>query len=167
MNITPLRVVFDTMVFLQAMANRLGPAKACWDHVEKQTFTLIACPASLVELADVVQRPKVARKLAITQIEADAFLRAIHHYADLASDPLVVFPFSRDPKDEPILNLAISARANYLVTRDLDLLDLTRTDRDDAKAFIATYPSLKIVTPTDFLGIIEADANTSPRSNLS
>jgi len=33
-------------------------------------------------------------------------------------------PIVRDPKDDPILALAVSQRANYLVSRDKDFLDL-------------------------------------------
>ena len=54
--------------------------------------------------------------------------------------------YLRDPDDEPVLNLAIHVRADYLVVRDKDLLELA-TDRD----FRLLYSFLKIVTPAAFL----------------
>jgi len=54
--------------------------------------------------------------------------------------------YARDPDDEPVLNLAIHVKADYLVARDKDLLDLDR-DRD----FRLIYPFLRIVTPEALL----------------
>ena len=39
------------------------------------------------------------------------------------------FGYPRDPDDEPYLNLAIKAKADFIVTRDKDLLDLMKWDR--------------------------------------
>lgn len=52
----------------------------------------------------------------------------------------------RDPKDEPYLNLAVAAQATFLVSRDLDLLDLIK----DA-AFRQRHPDLNILDPPAFL----------------
>ncbi len=52
----------------------------------------------------------------------------------------------RDPKDEPYLDLAIAAKAHYLVSRDLDLLDLMH----DA-SFRQSQPGLVILDPAAFL----------------
>ena len=46
-----------------------------------------------------------------------------------------VFAYPRDPKDEPYVNLAVAAAADYVVTRDKDLLDLMTGHTDEAKAF--------------------------------
>jgi hypothetical protein len=59
------------------------------------------------------------------------------------------FPLERDPKDEPYLDLAIAAGADYLVSRDLDLLDLMKDG-----VFQARYPNLTILDPTAFLQAI-------------
>ena len=57
-----------------------------------------------------------------------------------------MFVLSRDPKDEPYLNLAIATDASYLVSRDNDLLDLM-TDSE----FRTQHPDLKILDPVAFL----------------
>jgi putative PIN family toxin of toxin-antitoxin system len=41
----------------------------------------------------------------------------------------------RDPDDEMYINLAIVAKASYLVSRDKDLLDLMTTSTDVARQF--------------------------------
>lgn len=56
----------------------------------------------------------------------------------------------RDPKDEPYLNLAIAAKATYLVSRDRDLLDLMADP-----TFRQRHPDLLILDPVEFLREIE------------
>ncbi len=55
----------------------------------------------------------------------------------------------RDPDDEPYLNLAVAASADYLVTRGNDLLDLMQDS-----AFRARCPRLTILDPVALLQIL-------------
>jgi hypothetical protein len=57
-----------------------------------------------------------------------------------------VFSYPRDPDDEPYINLAIAAAAQYLVSWDKDLLDLMR-DED----FRQRFPGLTILNPVALL----------------
>lgn len=56
------------------------------------------------------------------------------------------FQYDRDPGDEFVVNLALEANAEYLITRDRDLLDLM----GDA-TFREGHRSLSILDPVDFL----------------
>lgn len=56
---------------------------------------------------------------------------------------------SRDPKDDPFLACAVTARASYLVTRDHDLLAL-------GKPF-----GIEIITPAKFLAWLREGGGTS------
>ena len=47
-----------------------------------------------------------------------------------------IYAPERDRKDEPYLNLALEARARYLVSRDRDLLDLMSDE-----AFLRRIPN--------------------------
>jgi predicted nucleic acid-binding protein len=58
---------------------------------------------------------------------------------------------SRDPKDSPYLDLAIGVGADYLVTRDKDLLTLGTDDSAEAREFRRLLPGCRIVEPVDFL----------------
>ena len=50
------------------------------------------------------------------------------------------------PMMKPYLNLALAAAADYLVTRDKDMLDLMQDP-----AFRGQYPTLTILTPVALL----------------
>ncbi len=60
--------------------------------------------------------------------------------------------FPRDPNDEPILNLAIQVKADYLVERDRDLLDLGQS-----AYFRLLFPFIKIVDPLVFVKELTQD----------
>jgi putative PIN family toxin of toxin-antitoxin system len=145
--VTP-RVVFDCMVYIQALANARGPAYACYELVRSGRVTLCVSPAILAEVRDVLNRPKLKRKLPALKPEAiGAFLQDVEARAELLTEVPPAFTLARDPKDEPYLNLAIAAKAEYLVSRDNDLLDLMADP-----AFQAQHPSLSIVSPPALLG---------------
>jgi predicted nucleic acid-binding protein len=75
------------------------------------------------------------------------------HFAPLALHTLN----RRDVDDEPYLNLAIEVQADYLVSRDNDLLDLVNPTTADAVAFQRrfSFSFVKIVDPVAFLKEIE------------
>jgi predicted nucleic acid-binding protein len=53
------------------------------------------------------------------------------------------------------INLAIKVRADYLVSRDKDLLDLMDWSREAGRDFQKRFRFLKITTPEAFLDEIE------------
>ncbi len=71
--------------------------------------------------------------------------------AEIVDSPNQSFKLDRDVADEIFINLAIDHVANYLVSRDRDLLDLM----DDAE-FCGRFPDLKIVTPVGFLEVVRS-----------
>ena len=68
--------------------------------------------------------------------------------------PYVNYP--RDPNDEPVINLAIHIEADYIVTRDKDLLDLVDENRPEGRYFRKRFPNITILDPVAFLQAIRA-----------
>lgn len=66
------------------------------------------------------------------------------------------FELPRDPDDEPYLNAAIESGAQFLVTRDRDLLDLMNWETKEGRDFQFRFPQLKILNPTEFLKALES-----------
>ncbi len=66
------------------------------------------------------------------------------------------FDYPRDPNDEPFLNLAIEVEADYLISRDPDLLDLMKWEKEEGRTFQQRFRFLKIVTPVEFLQMMES-----------
>lgn len=141
------RAVFDCMVFLQAITNERGPAAACFDLVDENKLTLVVSPETLAEVRDVLERPKIRAKF--PHMSDDRIQRLFHIVKQMGIwlDAVPqLFSYSRDPNDEPYINLAIASSARYLVTRDKDLLDLMADE-----AFRQHAPDLTILNPVALL----------------
>ena len=146
------RVVFDCMIFLQATASESGPSFQCLRKVETDELCLFVSQEILDEVRAVLLRPKVQRKLPLlTPERVDALLKRLRMKAILATDIPQVFQYERDPKDEKYVNLALAVNAQYLVSRDLDLLALMDDTLLAGKDFRERFPYLRILNPVAFL----------------
>lgn len=129
------RCLFDTNVIISAaLFNRSVPGKALiW---ALQNGTILMSIALSEELADVLGRPRFDSY--ISYQEREKFLMALLDASELVEvvDQIQV---CRDPKDDKILELAVSGKADYIVTGDDDLLVLN------------PFQGVSIITPTDFL----------------
>lgn len=164
MNDAPIaRVDFDCMVFLQGAARATSPAKACLKLVEDGLIELCLSAAIRAEVADVLTRPEMQQRFpALAATDVAEFLDNLAVQAATYVNVPEEFRYARDPKDEPYINLALVARAKYLVTRDTDLLDLMDTSTEAGCAFRFKYPFLAILDPVAFLQEIAARHQDHP-----
>src|SRR5579872_434190 len=117
------------MVFLQAAVSRRGPAFALLRLAEAGRLELLVSSEILSELREVLFRPTVRRKFPLLTSELiQAFLARLATFTILVEHVPNVIRLSRDPDDDAYLNLALAGQAQYLVTRDHDLLDIAAAD---------------------------------------
>ncbi len=90
----------------------------------------------LDEFLAVAKRPKFRRFFSTTDIEV--LLETIDEYADFVKVQTQI-EICRDPKDNFLLSLSIDGKADYLLTGDKDLLELTK------------FGETTIITISDFL----------------
>jgi putative PIN family toxin of toxin-antitoxin system len=132
------RYVFDTNVLISALLfSKSTPDQAVAAAVERGTV-LVSLPL-LQELQRVLSRSKFDRY--VTQIEREQFLAALTLEATLI-EVTVSLQVCRDPKDDMILELAVSGQATCVISGDDDLLALD------------PFQGIRIRTPTDFLADI-------------
>ena len=140
------------MIFLQGAARPNGPAAACLELAQQERVTLHLSPRLLTEIRDVLTRPKIQRKYPVLTLDyVDRFLVKVLSKAIVMEEVPRVFQYERDSKDEPYLNLAIAAEAQYLVSRDNDLLDLMNENDAAGQELRAQLPTLMILAPAAFL----------------
>lgn len=144
--------VFDTNVILQGILSATGPAGTCIHLLSDDRFRLITSEATIFEIQSVVTRLKLVRKNPqLRGSQPQLVLQKIREKAVIVSPPSKLYEFTRDPSDEIFLNLALENNAEYLVSRDLDLLDLMKDFE-----FVNMFPELSIVTPVGFLEAVRA-----------
>lgn len=148
--------VLDCVVLVQAVRSPSGPSGRVVSWALSGRFRLCISTTTLNELKTVLARPNVLAKCPhLTPEVTGAFVAAIEAVAYCSDTVEEVFSYPRDPKDEPYVNLAIAAKADFLVTRDRDLLDLRNPDDLDGMRLRELHPTLKIVDPVEFLEVLE------------
>ncbi len=129
-----LRGAFDNNVLVSA-ALLGGVPRQAFDRLLDNGIVLISVPV-LLELADVLNRPKFDKY--VTREERMRFMVGFLKIAEMIEISEVI-RVCRDPKDDKLLELAVSGSADVLVTGDKDLLVLN------------PFRGIKIITPRDFL----------------
>jgi putative PIN family toxin of toxin-antitoxin system len=157
------RVVFDCMIYLQATINEFGPAATLLRLVDDEAFSLLTSNEILEEVREVLLRPKIReRNLDLTGERVDAFINHVREKGIVLDDVQQHFIYSRDPKDEKYINLAVEADADYVISRDYDLLDLMTGYTDECKEFRRKFRQLKIIAPVEFLKIVRSEESGKP-----
>jgi putative PIN family toxin of toxin-antitoxin system len=145
------------MIYLQAAIRHGGPAAAVLRWCESGQITFFVSEDILNEVRDVLLRPEVRRKNRnLTQERVEEFLAHLSEKAVLVTEVPSLFSYERDPKDEKYVNLAVATHAQYLVSRDKDLLDLMN-DPD----FRQRFPHLTILDPPAFLRALSSQGSES------
>lgn len=144
--------VFDCNVYLQAVAREKSVAADCLRLVEQGLVRLYVSEEILAEVEEVLYRPEIKTYFqALTDEVIEAFLLRLRKNAQMLHRVPKQFSYSRDPDDEPYIHLAVEAKANYLVSRDRDLLDLMTAYSSEAKEFRQRFRPLRVIEPLAFL----------------
>lgn len=150
-----LRIVFDCMVFLQALISKESIAFKLFEYLDENAFTLFVSNEILDEINDVLNRPYIRAKNAqINDESVGIFFERVLKKAVLLKKVPAYFELTRDPKDEKYINLAVKAEADYIITRDKDLLDLMTGIDVESKEFRQRLRPLRIIEPIKFLKIL-------------
>jgi putative PIN family toxin of toxin-antitoxin system len=164
MSVSPIRVVYDCVVFLQGVGRRANAARKCLDLVDDGSVQLCLSADVLAEIDDVLHRPEILRKFPLlTSADSQTLLRTTRNKALIFANVPKSFSLPRDPDDESYTDLAIAADAKYLVTwNDRHLTYLMRQETPEGGEFCRRFPNLKIVDPPTFLERIRKNALKAP-----
>jgi uncharacterized protein len=132
-----LRITADTNVIISAL-NFPGKPRRILDLAEEGVISLAVSDPILDEVARVLRRPKFGWP-------EDQILRAldqISRFAEHVEPRQTLSVITADPSDNRILECAVAARSNYIVSGDNHLVKLAR------------FELIEIVTTADFLVLI-------------
>ncbi len=119
-----MRLVLDTNVVASALL---------WDGAPRRLLRigngeghlLFTSRPLLVELTNILSRPKFEKKIAVSLLSVD---QLVDLYAELVSlvRPTSIPRLAPDPDDDVVIGTALAARANFLVTGDRALLSVAK-----------------------------------------
>jgi uncharacterized protein len=140
-----MRVVVDTNTLISALLWQGSPYKLFLSLRADNGIELFTSPVLLAELADVLTRPHLnARLLKINQSPENLLADIARAFVVIRPTPLTQ-PVCRDPDDDEVLACALTARANFIVSGDTDLLVLK------------TYEGIDILNAAQAISRIECD----------
>lgn len=149
------RVVFDCNIFWRAFFHRAGIGHECYKLVINESVRHYVSDETVEELLEVLAREDTLSKFPEYDLDdVEEFVNDIVYIPTYVQSVKQLMHLARDIDDEPYLNLAISVRANYLVTTDNDLLDIMTGTDFESKKFRQRFRGLKIVRPDEFLRVV-------------
>lgn len=133
-----MRVVLDTNVLISALMFGGKPREILQKAIRGE-LRLCLSEEILSELGEVLQRPKFG--FSVTMV--NQILSELAAITELVVPSKEISQIKVDPADDRVLECAIEARADYVVSGDNHLLDLGK------------YSSIRIVSPHEFLVLAE------------
>lgn len=134
-------IVIDTNVVIAALRSKRGASSKLLSLIGTQKYEIHDSVPLVLEYEDVIQRQREEVGLSQSDVSAliDSLCALAHHHEIF----FLWRPTLSDANDELILELAVSARCDYIVTHNL-------TDFKGVDKF-----GIKVVTPGMFLTIID------------
>ena len=135
------RVVLDSVVAVSAFLTTGLTAELIYQCQEK--VYLYTSEEILQEIRRVLlEKEHIRNRYHYTTTDANTFVAQLREISTVVTQLPEISIIERDPKDDMIIACAIAASADYIVSRDRDLLDLRK------------YQHIQIVSPEDFMPIL-------------
>lgn len=132
----PPRAVIDTNVLLDCWVFDDPLARPLWQAIEAGRLACLRSADTDAELADVLPRPVFAPRLAARGADVTVLLARWQTVAQPVARVFAAPWGCTDPHDQKFLDLAASARADLLVSKDKALLKLARRARREGLAIV-------------------------------
>jgi putative PIN family toxin of toxin-antitoxin system len=116
-----VRAVIDANVWVSGALSRTGPPARVITVFLDGRFKLVTSEPLLAEIQDVMARPHLARRSRLTRTELRELLQAMRDLGEVVA-VTGVLRLCRDPDDDVVIETAIVAGADVLVSGDRDLI---------------------------------------------
>ena len=132
-----MKIVLDTNILVAASRSNRGASYRLLQLIPDKRFQICLSVSLYLEYLDVLTRP--AQQLGLSEENVHAFARYLAREAHLQRIYFVWRPFLPDAKDDMILELAVAAQAQKIVT--FNLKDFRGSERF----------GIQVIQPRDFL----------------
>ena len=134
-----IRAVLDTNVVISAHLNFEGPASLILDLVFSRFFRCYVSEALLAEYGQILNRPQFG----LARRNISKSLRLIRK-ATIPVVPKIKLDVTSDPDDNKVVECALEARADYMVTGNM-------------RPFPKRFQDIRTILPRQFLTILASE----------
>jgi putative PIN family toxin of toxin-antitoxin system len=138
-----MRVVVDTNILVRALIMPHGTVGPVLLRLRQGDYVLLYAQSLLEELVDVLNRPRIRQKYGLTDQDIETVISFILLRGEAVA-PQEQIAACRDPKDDKFLEVAVSGKADVIVSGDEDLLVLH------------PFAGIPILPPVAFLRMLDA-----------
>ena len=139
--LTAMKIIVDTNIFISALMSESGAAREILRRCFKGIYQPCLSLPLFAEYRDLLGRADLFVDCALSASEREELLQAFFHVCELVEIYYLWRPNLRDEGDNHVLELAIAAGSNYLVTYNIK----------DFRHAQLRFPALKILTPCQLL----------------
>jgi len=139
------KAVLDSTVLVSAFLKKGGVSYTLLRQAFEGAFVPCFADAILDEVDKVLRYPRIRKKNRYTDEEIRKYVSLLGTVGQMISSLPRLRVVIRDPNDDMIIACAVKAKAEHIVTRDKDLLDLGH------------YHEIEIVSPEAFLTVLRSD----------
>lgn len=140
------KAVLDSTVLVSAFLKTTGVSYALLRQAFDGAYLPCLADEILEEVGKVLRYPRIRKKAVYGDDEIKKYIAMLATIGQIVSPLPRLRAVVRDPNDDMIVACAIKAKAQHIITRDKDLLD------------IGNYQKIKIVTPEAYLAILRESA---------
>ena len=140
-----LKIVLDTNVFVSALINPRGKPAQILNYVFESKVRLFTSPSIIEELERVLSYPKLVKRHGLEKQELKEFVSDLLSILSLVEGKKAIELIAEDPADNNYLSCALDAKADFIVSGDIHLLNLRE------------YEGIQIITPAQFLEMLEKE----------
>ena len=115
------KIIVDTNIWISFLIGK--SLKGLQNQIDSQFIKIITCDEQLHELSEVFKKPKIKKYFSKDQIIE------FFELLDESSEIFLILTktnLCRDPKDNYLVSLAMESKADFLISGDMDLLELNR-----------------------------------------
>jgi putative PIN family toxin of toxin-antitoxin system len=128
-------IVFDSVTFVSAFITPNGLAADLLRQCDEQA-NLYTAEEILMETREVLlEKPHLRNRFSYSEAQVEQFIQMLREEYTVITPLPPLGGVVRDPEDDMIIACAVAAGADYVVSRDRDLLDLEM------------YQDIEIVSP--------------------
>lgn len=114
-----VRLIIDTNILVAAVRNNKGPSFALMQLLRRGGAAMYCSLATFLEYEDVLKRPAQLAASSLLVTDMDAILNDLAGSIEPVSTHYQWRPRLQDPADEMVLEAAVNAQANAIVTYNL------------------------------------------------
>lgn len=133
-----MSIVVDTGILVSGLIRPAGPVGEVLRALRDGRFTIVYSTDIILEIVEVLGRPKIRAKYRIQPEDVTALINLIRLRGELVI-PRQTVTACRDPKDNKFLEAALAGEAKIVATVDDDLLVLH------------PFQGIEILRPAEFL----------------